>query len=77
MEKSLELSMDQMEKVTGGMQASNLIFTGKTVKYTNAVQKGESPKAGGLVHKEARTSRTIIDEGIEGIHLSGGGEIYK
>lgn len=72
-----ELSLDEMDKVSGGTQASNLLFAGKSVKAAKTVQKGESPKAGNLVHKvvtESGKTKVITEkEGLDGILLSGGG----
>ena len=72
-----ELSLDEMDKVSGGTQASNLIFTGKSVKAVKTVQKGEAPKAGNLVHKvvtgSGQTKVLTEKEGLDGILLSGDG----
>lgn len=72
-----ELTDQQLEKVDGGAQAGNLLFTGKTVKPGNTLYAGERPKAGNLILEEKRSSdkrKTILDkDGIEGILLSGGG----
>ena len=71
-----ELTDRQLEKVDGGTQAGNLLFTGKAAKPASTVQKGASPKAGSLVHKEVKATgeKKTIEEigGIEGILLSGG-----
>ncbi len=44
MEKSFELTMDQMEKANGGTQAENLLFKGKSQKAVSTVQKGAPQK---------------------------------
>ncbi len=79
-EKDIELNAlneDELDGVSGGTQAGNLLFTGKSVKAATAVQKGAAPKAGGLVHTEVKTTgktKTITEkDGIDGILLSGGG----
>ncbi len=80
-EKDIELNAlneEELGGVNGGTQAGNLLFTGKSVKAATAVQKGAAPKAGGLVHKEVKSTgktKTITEkDGIEGILLSGGGD---
>jgi carboxylesterase type B len=53
------------------------LFAGKSVKAAKTVQKGESPKAGNLVHKvvtESGKAKVITEkDGLDGILLSGGG----
>ena len=71
-----ELTDQQLEKVDGGTQAGNLLFTGRPEKPAPTVQKGDSPKAGSLIYKEEKSTgkKKTIEEigGIEGILLSGG-----
>ncbi len=51
--KNAELEMDELDSVSGGLQAGNLLFTGKEVKTTtNTVFTGKKKKAGSLVYKE-------------------------
>ncbi len=71
-----ELDLEEMDHVSGGTQAGNLLFTGKSVKAVSTVQKGAAPKAGGLVYTEVKSTgkrKTIAErEGLDGILLSGG-----
>ncbi len=72
----LELTDQQLEKVDGGADAGNLLFTGKSAKPIRTIQRGEAPKAGQLIHKEENDFRKkSIEEkdGLDGILLSGGG----
>ena len=77
-EKDIELNAlneDELDGVSGGTQAGNLLFTGKSVKAVSTVQTGAAPKAGNLVHKVKSTgkTKTIAEkDGIDGILLSGG-----
>jgi hypothetical protein len=51
--KNAELEMDELDNVSGGLQAGNLLFTGKEVKTTsNTLFSGKKKKAGSLVYKE-------------------------
>jgi hypothetical protein len=78
-EKDIELNAlneDELDGVSGGTQAGNLLFTGKSVKAVSTVQTGAAPKAGNLVHTKVKSSgkpKTITErDGIDGILLSGG-----
>ena len=77
-EKDIELNAlneDELDGVSGGTQAENLLFTGKSVKAVSTVQTGAAPKAGGLVHKVKSTgkTKTIAErDGLDGLLLSGG-----
>ena len=55
------LNDDALENVSGGVEASNLLFTGKTVKPAQTVQKGKPGKAGSLVYKESKKSAKNVD----------------
>ncbi len=73
------LSDEDLDNVSGGVEASNLIFTGQSAKAVGTVQKGEPAKAGGLVFKEtkkAKATGTLTSAAdLDGILLSGGGDL--
>ncbi len=57
---NVALNDDALENVSGGVEASNLLFTGKSPKASSTVQKGKAPKAGSLVYKETKLSKNDI-----------------
>ena len=52
----LELDEAQLEQAAGGVHAENLLFTRVPDKPAPTVQKGPAPKAGGLIHKEVKST---------------------
>ncbi len=55
------LNDDALENVAGGLEAGNLLFTGKSVKASSTVQKGKAPKAGSLVYKETKSGTKEVE----------------
>lgn len=72
------ISEEELGNVTGGVEASNLLFTGKSAKAASTVQKGAPGKAGSLVYKETKknvtTGKIPTSAELDGILLSGGGD---
>ncbi len=67
--KNNEIAMDELENVSGGLQACNLLFTGKEVKTTtNTVFSGKKKKAGNLLYTEkdkAKDGKLLSGDVIE------------
>lgn len=72
------LNDEELGNVSGGVEAGNLLFTGKAQKAGNTVQKGTPGKAGSLVFKETKKATAAAPAGttdLDGILLSGGGDL--
>ena len=65
MDNKKELQDEQLDQVSGGTQAGNLLFTGKAVKPVTTVQKGAAPKAGSLVWREVKQVSVNTDVALQ------------